>query len=46
VLSLREATDDEAEISKIFDRFACWHTFSTVWQVVAFIALVVALVYQ
>jgi hypothetical protein len=28
------------------NRFACWHTFSTVWQVAAFLALVVALAYQ
>lgn len=46
MLSLREAPDDEESLSKILDRLARWHTFSTVWQVVAFIALVVALAYQ
>jgi hypothetical protein len=40
---LREAPDDEASLSKILDRFAYWHTFSTIWQLFAFIALVVAL---
>jgi hypothetical protein len=46
MLSLREAPNDEASISKILDHFARWHTFSTMWQVVAFIALVIALAYQ
>jgi hypothetical protein len=46
MLSLREAPNDEASISKILNRFARWHTFSTMWQVVAFIALVIALAYQ
>ena len=46
MLSLQEAPDDETSLSKILDRFARWHTFSTLWQVVAFIALVVALAYQ
>lgn len=43
VLSLRKAPDDEALLSGILDRFARWHTFSTVWQLVSFLALVVAL---
>ena len=43
MLRLRKTTDDENVLSKILDRFAFWHTFSTVWQVIAFIALVVAL---
>jgi hypothetical protein len=46
VLSLRQAPDNEALLNKILDRFAYWHTFSTVWQLVAFIALVVALTNQ
>ncbi len=43
MLSLRGAPDDEKQISEILNRFAYWHTFSTVWQVISFIALVVAL---
>lgn len=43
VLSLRTAPEDEALLSKTLDRFAYWHTFSTVWQLVSFIALVIAL---
>lgn len=46
MLSLRQAPDDEALVSKILDRFAHWHTFSAVWQLVAFIALVIALANQ
>jgi hypothetical protein len=46
VLSLRQAPSEEAVLSKTLDRFAYWHTFSTVWQLVAFIALVVALANQ
>ncbi|WP_414468668.1 hypothetical protein [Methanobacterium sp. ACI-7] len=45
MLSLREAPDDEVSFSKILDRFARWHTFSAVWQVIAFIILVIALAY-
>jgi hypothetical protein len=45
MLSLREASDNETHISKILNRFAYWHTFSTLWQVIAFISLVVALAY-
>jgi hypothetical protein len=44
VLSLRHANADEAFLSKTLDRFARWHTFSTAWQLVSFIALVVAMV--
>lgn len=43
VLSLRHTPDDEPLLSAILDRFARWHTFSAVWQLVSFIALVVAL---
>ncbi len=43
MLSLREVKDDEANLSKILDRFAYWHTFSTIWQIIAFIALIIAL---
>jgi hypothetical protein len=39
LLSLRQAPNDEDLLSKTLDRFAYWHTFSTVWQLVAFIAL-------
>jgi hypothetical protein len=43
LLSLRQAPDDETLLSKTLDRFAQWHTFSAVWQLVSFLALVVAL---
>jgi hypothetical protein len=43
VLSLRQAPPDEALLSKTLDRFARWHSFSTVWQLGSFIALVVAM---
>lgn len=46
LLSLRQAPDDETLLSKTLDRFARWHTFSTVWQVVSFIGLIVALANQ
>jgi hypothetical protein len=45
MLSLRETRNDEASLSKILNRFARWHIFSAVWQVVAFITLVIALAY-
>ncbi len=43
ILSVRRAADDEEILSPLLDQFARWHTFSTVWQVVAFVALVLAL---
>jgi len=43
LMSLRKTTEDEGQISKILDRFASWHSFSAVWQVVSFLTLVVAL---
>jgi len=43
MLSLRQAPDDEALLSETLDCFARWHRFSAIWQVVAFLALVVAL---
>lgn len=43
VQSLRNTGDDETVLSETLDRFARWHTFSTFWQVVSFVALVVAL---
>jgi len=46
VRGLQHAPDDEALLSEILDRFARWHTFSTMWQLVAFIALIVALANQ
>lgn len=46
LLSMRRTPDDEAALSKALGRFAYWHTFSTAWQVAAFVALVVALAYQ
>jgi hypothetical protein len=46
VLSLRRLPDDETALAPVLDRFARWHTISTGWQVVSFIALVVALVYH
>ncbi len=46
VLSLRSAPDDEAQLSIVLNRFARWHSFSTVWQVVSFIALTVALAFR
>lgn len=45
MLSLQEASDNETQISKSLNSFAYWHTFSTLWQVIAFISLVVALAY-
>lgn len=44
--SVWRTADDEAGLSKALDRFAYWHTFSTAWQLAAFVALIVALVYQ
>jgi len=43
VISLRQAPEDEALLSQTLDRFAVWHTFSTVCQLISFIALVIAL---
>lgn len=43
VLSLRNASDDQALLSATLDRFARWHSFSAIWQMVAFLASVVAL---
>ncbi len=43
MLSLRQAPDDNALLSKILNRFAQWHAFSAIWQLVAFIALIIAL---
>jgi len=44
ILSLRHAPEEEAMLTKLLDQFAVWHTFSTVWQIISFIALVVAMV--
>jgi hypothetical protein len=46
LLSMRRTPGDEAALSKALDRFARWHTFSTAWQMAAFLALVVALANQ
>lgn len=46
MLSLQKTAHDEPLLTEILDRFAYWHTFSAVWQLVAFIALVVALMNQ
>jgi hypothetical protein len=43
LMKLRHTPDEETTIAPLLDRFARWHTISTVWQVAAFIALVVAL---
>jgi len=43
MLNLRQAPDDEAGLEAILDRFARWHGFSALWQVIAFLALVTAL---
>ncbi|MEW5940823.1 MAG: hypothetical protein AB1750_14230 [Chloroflexota bacterium] len=43
LLSLRQAPDEETFLTGTLNRFARWHTFSAAWQVVSFIALVVAL---
>lgn len=43
VTKVRHVDDDEPELSALLDQFARWHTFSTFWQVISFIALVVAL---
>jgi len=43
ILSLRQTPDDETRLSQTLDRFARWHTFSTAFQVISFVALVVAL---
>ncbi|MGZ7095992.1 MAG: hypothetical protein ACXVHU_05920 [Methanobacterium sp.] len=45
MLSLRKAPDEEKSVSESLDRFARWHTFSALWQVIAFIFLVIALTY-
>jgi hypothetical protein len=46
LMSLRKATDDELQIAKSLDRFATWHSFSAIWQVVSFVALIGALAAQ
>ncbi len=46
ISSLQKAPDDEVLLSKKLDKFARWHTFSTIWQVVAFITLIIAMVNQ
>jgi hypothetical protein len=46
LMSIRKAPEDEDLLSKAFDRFAYWHSFSTIWQVVSFLALIVALTYR
>jgi hypothetical protein len=43
VAKLRHTADEETALVPVLDRFARWHTISTVWQVAAFIALIVAL---
>lgn len=44
MLKLWQASDkNEAQLSKLLDRFAGWHIFGAFWHVIAFIALVVAL---
>jgi hypothetical protein len=43
LMTLRHTADEEAALAPVLDRFARWHTISTLWQVVSFIALVVAL---
>jgi hypothetical protein len=43
LMKLRHTADDETALAQVLDRFARWHTISTVWQVVSFVALVVAL---
>jgi hypothetical protein len=43
VLSLRNAPEDEATLTETLNKFARWHSFSTIWQVLSFIALVAAI---
>jgi hypothetical protein len=43
LLGLQRVPEDEAALSKILDRFAGWHAFSAVWQLIAFAALLVVL---
>jgi len=43
VMRIRKAPDDETALAKTFDRFAYWHSFSTVWQILSFLALIAAL---
>ena len=45
VMNIRKLSHDEAELTKIFDNFAFWHSFSTLWQVISFLSLVVALAF-
>lgn len=46
MMSLRDAPNEEPLLARILDRFAYWHTFSAVWQLISFMALVVALTSQ
>jgi Na+-translocating ferredoxin:NAD+ oxidoreductase RnfD subunit len=45
MVRLRRISDEEAALAPVLDRFARWHTLSAIWQVVSFVALVVALAY-
>jgi hypothetical protein len=45
ITKVRHTSDQDTTLAALLDRFARWHTISTVWQVVSFIALVVSLVY-
>ena len=43
VMRIRKLSDDEAVLTKTFNHFAFWHSFSTLWQLISFLAFVVAL---
>lgn len=45
VIKIRKSSDDEGELTKTFNYFAFWHSFSTLWQLISFLSLVVALTF-
>jgi len=43
VMNIRKSSDDETTLIKTFDHFAFWHSFSTFWQLISFLSLIVTL---
>ncbi len=45
ITKVRHSADDVIQLAPALDRFAKWHSFTTLWQFVSFAAQTVALVY-